>query len=89
MLSIISWLIGLVVMYFVVKFAVDNSETAENVREIMRILSEQSPDSNLKDKPIYETLDTSIHQCPACSEKVSSKDKECPSCGLFLGNIDE
>lgn len=86
---VITWLIGLVIIYFVVKFAVDNSETAENVREIMRILREQSPDCNLKDKPIYETFDMSTHQCPACSEVVSPKDKECPSCGLFLGDIDE
>lgn len=88
LLSVIAWLFGLVVMYFVVKLAVDNSETAENVREIRRFLSKHSPDCKPEDKQIYDTLDMSIHQCPACSERVSPKDKECPPCGLSLINID-
>jgi hypothetical protein len=86
------WAISLYVLYLVIRSAIDSSETAQNLREIKRILSLQSNDSKEMEKENQvgcEMLDVSFDKCPACYSKVSQKDKECPSCGLALKNMEE
>ncbi len=87
-LAIIFWIIGLFVLYTVIKWAIDGSETAENIREIRNILSMQYPnEAQGADTEPDEKLEETNYiddECPACHSKVSETDSECPSCGLIL-----
>jgi hypothetical protein len=90
--AIVIWIVGLVLLYLMIKWAIDGSETAENIRQIRKILSKQFTDKipeTAQTKDTYEILDISVDECPACHTKVSQKDTECPSCGLSLKNIKE
>jgi hypothetical protein len=92
-LLLFTWIIGLVVLYYVIRSAIDNSEAAGYLREIRNMLREmQHPPA--KEKGPREDIinDITYHQypddqCPSCGRKVASTDKTCPSCGLTL--IDE
>lgn len=42
-LTICIWILGLFIFYLVIKAAIDNSETAQNIRIIREILSRQYP----------------------------------------------
>jgi YgiT-type zinc finger domain-containing protein len=81
-------IIGLLILYAVIKSAIDGSETAENIRYIRMILSKQytETDDNYSNIPKenFKIENIPITECPACGEKISSTDKKCPSCGLTL-----
>ena len=92
LIGLFTWIIGLVILYHVIRGAIDSSETAGNIREIRNILSElhplpeneKAPEKDIiNDIAYYEYPDD---QCPSCGRKVSSSDRVCPSCGLTLIN---
>jgi hypothetical protein len=87
--------ISICALYLIIQYAIDNSETAHNIKDIRNILAKEltfdkdkavskknSPDDNFK------ILDTPFDECPACHAKVSPTDIKCPSCGLYLNNTD-
>lgn len=94
-LAIIFWIIGLFLLFLVIKLAIDSSETAENIREIRRLLSSQYSNVNLKEKievDVDETLDVEDlkdDECPACHSKIQETYLECKSCGLRLKNLEK
>ena len=69
-LGIVLWFIGLWILYLVIRNAIDGSQTAENIRDIKRILSKQYLDANNNDnhkpKKNYEVLNVPVDECPAC-----------------------
>jgi len=92
-LVIFLWAVGLNIFYYIMKSAVDNSETAHNIRVIKEILSRQYPMEDIESED--EDPETAINEaiskgdaiegyCPACHAKISDDAKECPSCGLTL-----
>lgn len=90
-LNVALLIIGLWIMYMIIRSAIDGSQTAEDIREIRKILSKQYPviDDNEKHIPeenkennVIEEIP--VEECPACHSKVSSADRKCPSCGLAL-----
>ncbi len=85
--------IGLWIMYAVIKSAIDGSQTAEDIREIRKMLSKQySPIEEEKIKTPEENNETECTHddvCPACHSNISPTDKKCPSCGLtFMADDD-
>lgn len=76
-----------IILYFVIKHAIDNSETAENLQFIRDFLEGKTVDKTEQDfDENYDISEIPINQCPACLSKVSPNDRECPSCGLYLGD---
>jgi rRNA maturation endonuclease Nob1 len=76
-----------IILYFVIKHAIDNSETAENIQFIRDFLEGKTVDKIEQDiDENYDIAEIPINQCPACLSEVSPDDKECPSCGLNLGD---
>ncbi|MCX7709102.1 MAG: anaerobic ribonucleoside-triphosphate reductase [Clostridia bacterium] len=80
-----------VFLFLVIRWAIDGSETADNIREIRSILSQGSnihPEAKQfkESEPCDKTggLNISIDQCPACGNKLSDSQEECPACGLTI-----
>jgi hypothetical protein len=91
LLVVCIWVIGFGILYFLIKSAIDNSETAQNIRVIKEILSRQYPIDNIEEdedpeNKISEALSTgeATGRCPACNAEVPENASECPSCGLAL-----
>ena len=86
--GIIISIIGLFILYIIIKSAIDGSETSKIFKEIKKILFEQSNAYNNQKETKENTglgmLDMPIDECPACRSKVLEKDKKCQSCGLIL-----
>lgn len=87
-MGIILYLISLLILYVIIKSAIDNSETAENIRQIRIMLSKQYDEKDDSNSNVptenFKIQNIPITECPACGEKVSPTDKICPSCGLTL-----
>lgn len=84
LLGIIFWVVGLWVLYCVIKAAIDNSETARNIKILTTKLNRAFPDiENAKPKD-YQEFDISIDKCPGCGTKISETDELCSSCGLRI-----
>ena len=90
---LIAFFIGIFIMYIVIKDAIDNSETAVEIREIKKLLEKRDivKDEELKRGDTKEAIILNKEQdiftgekCPACEEPLRVNDKECPSCGLTL-----
>lgn len=85
--------IGLWIMYAIIKSAIDGSQTAEDIREIRKMLSKQY--STIEEDEIKtpeennETECTHDDVCPACRSKISPTDRKCPSCGLTFITDDD
>jgi rubrerythrin len=84
-------IISIVILYIVIKSAIDGSETAKDIKEIKKMLFEQynagnakGMENEIKENAELDILDVPINECPACGSKVSENDKECQSCGLVL-----
>ncbi|NLV22324.1 MAG: zinc ribbon domain-containing protein [Syntrophomonadaceae bacterium] len=82
-LAIIFWIIGLWILYCVIKSAIDNSETAQNIKILTNMLSKEYSSTVCKDENDQE-MDISIDRCPACGAKISEQDEACSSCGLKI-----
>ena len=80
-------------LYILIQSAVDHSDTAQNIKDIKKMLAErfsnENNDSVNSKKENYNILDIPFDECPACHAKVSPTDKKCPSCGLYLNNTDD
>lgn len=86
-LTICIWILGLFIFYLVIKWAIDNSETANNIRIIKEILKRQYPINNAdeEDKDTESEISGAVDgHCPACNAEVPEDAAECPSCGLVL-----
>ncbi|KPU46368.1 hypothetical protein OXPF_00100 [Oxobacter pfennigii] len=88
LINIALWCIGLWILFLVIRQAIDGSETAENIREILKILSSKNSETSDIEKydkgEDYSINETNIDICPACHSHVNPADKKCPSCGLPL-----
>ncbi len=87
--------IGLLITFLIIKAiiraAIDNSKTSEEIAEIRRLLEllvekngvvlGDSKEDELKN---LEIMDTPFDTCPACGEKLSPDDEACPACGISL-----
>lgn len=93
LITICIWVLGLFIFYLVIKSAIDNSETAHNIRVIKELLSRQYPIKNADEEA--EDTESEISEaisngeaidgyCPACQAKIPEDTAECPSCGLSL-----
>ncbi len=80
------FIIALVIIYFIIKNAIDNSQVAKQLIEIKQILKERLHENVLKEGQIEEDEIKGVlyDECPACHTKLSPEDKECPSCGLCI-----
>ncbi len=83
--------IGLIILYVLVQAAIDNSKTADEITEIRKLLQKLVENTaDTKAAQDYEEPEGSgdipllYDTCPACGEKLSVSDAECPSCGLAL-----
>lgn len=97
-LVLVGWLISVIismfVLFWVIIAALDSSDMAKDMKEIKRLLEnqsrrekdEQKVNTNSKyNNNIDETESVgTIEECPACNEKVLSTDAICNSCGLTL-----
>ena len=93
---ILFWIIGLIVLFMVIKWAIDSSETAENIRQIRKVLSKNFPmvedHEEAEEKELEESdekLDElPLDECPACHSKILESDMYCHNCGLKFRNDD-
>lgn len=83
--AIVFWIIGIVVLYLVIQSAIDNSRTANEIKEIRKLLEKQLQNNrDTGDTTDLEILNTAYENCPACGAKVAPEDKDCHDCGLSL-----
>lgn len=87
-IGIVLFVIVLLILEFVIRSAIDSSETARDIRKIREILSKKYsiPDDserNITEKNYY-IGDIPIDECPACHSKISPEDRICSSCGILL-----
>lgn len=88
------WLLGMFVLFLVIRWAIDGSYTAKNIQKIRRILEEQNHgisdkvDAELKEDSEAENIifDIPSDKCPACHEKINETDEICQACGLSIKN---
>lgn len=95
-LGAVIFFIGLWVVYYVIRSAIDGSHTAQDIREIRKILSKQFPITDDSEKLMSENKEENdeieyepigecpVNECPGCHSNISSTDRICPSCGLTL-----
>ena len=84
---LIGGVIFFIILYFVIQMAVDNSYTAQNIRLVREHLVGKTADEIEEDiEEQYDITEIPINKCPACLSEVKPGDKECSSCGLYLGN---
>lgn len=99
---IISWLfvaavfvvVFIIILYLVIRAAINDSEMAKNIREIRKFLDKDyaklfkksSDDSNdeLELDDNFELLNVAYKECPACKGKISPEDKVCSHCGITV-----
>lgn len=75
----------LVLLYFVIRIAIDNSDTAQNIQFIRNYLEGETAERAEEDaEEQYNITEIPIDKCPACLSEVTTDDKVCPSCGLYL-----
>ena len=83
-----------IVLYLVIRAAIDDSEMAKNIREIRKFLDKDyaklfkvsSDDSNdeLELDNNIDLLNVAYNECPACKGKISPEDNVCSHCGITL-----
>lgn len=92
--------LGLLITFLLIKSAIDNSRTSEEISEIRRLLQmlvmektadkrgEENPDgmeANDTGKQLeYDIGDIPYDKCPACGAQISPEDEKCPSCEIAL-----
>lgn len=83
---LICTIVPVVILYLIIKAAIDNSQTAANIKDIKRVLYELSNKQIIEPEEEITLLDLDYNKCPACHAKISEKDEKCPSCGISLIN---
>ena len=97
-MELIVYLLGLFILFLVIKFAIDFSQTASEIKEVKLLLTkiekslnnvtktteEQTAQQTAQDQESDNILDIPFDECPACREKVTLNDKKCPNCGIVL-----
>ena len=86
---IIAYLIGCIILYLVIRTAINNSRLLTELREIRKLLQE-----NATGQVSVGTISNDVTpgnsegygegQCPACGAQITEEDKVCPSCDLTL-----
>lgn len=92
--------LGLLITFLLIKSAIDNSRTSEEISEIRRLLQilvmEKTADKRGEENPDgaeaeeagelleYENGDIPYDTCPACGAKISPEDAKYPSCEIAL-----
>lgn len=86
------WLIGALIFFFilylVIQTAVDNSELAQTLRNIERLLAARpaSPERPLPERGALPQEDGEQQEvCPGCGAHAGISAEICPACGLRLG----
>ena len=94
-MELLFFFLGLFILYLVIKFAIDFSQTSTEIREVKQLLVKidkslnnetEKREQTTKEHDDYEIIDTPIDECPACGEAVDLNNKNCPSCGILLGD---
>ncbi len=86
------FIVWLFILCWVIKSAIDGSETAKEIRTIRMILQKQYAISLKQKKQTnedYEIIDNPYDICPACGATVKLEHDTCPSCGLNLNGKNE
>ncbi|WP_010245408.1 zinc ribbon domain-containing protein [Acetivibrio cellulolyticus] len=79
------------VLYHVVRAAIDDTEMAKDIKFIRNALDNNFASSNNEEEELelednFQLLNVAYDICPACKEKISPQDVECPHCRITLSN---
>jgi hypothetical protein len=80
---IVSSFIFFIILYNVIRHALDNSKLINEVEEIKELLNTLKNGNDHTNKINKKSIEN-IEECPACKEQVKINTKFCPSCGLKL-----
>lgn len=78
------WAVAMSVFYAIIRAAIDGSETAQNIKEIRRILSKANNETIYTPEKEYDLCTIPYNECPACHENISESDQICPHCSIIL-----
>ena len=81
--GIVFYILGMAILYLVIKAAINGSDLAADARRIRNLLEEQYIKPG-KDEEEQVVPEEEITVCPACGGALSRQDKECPGCGLAV-----
>ncbi|KKM08906.1 hypothetical protein SY88_20755 [Clostridiales bacterium PH28_bin88] len=90
-MSIIMIVVSIVITYFIILFAIDNSQlkaTVQEMKDILANIQQQLAEGHSRNETVeaegIDQGDDGEEHCPGCGVKIYLKDRFCPACGLRL-----
>ncbi|CAM2908566.1 hypothetical protein PASE110613_07160 [Paenibacillus sediminis] len=81
---LISVIVSIIILYLVIKTAIDNSTMGKNIQAIKQILEQGN--SRIDNKETQQNiLNNDKHiVCPSCGDKIDESSLVCPRCSLIF-----